>query len=94
MKEVKRGNTCPREKYANGAEKKIQRLTWSDTWIDVEPGERVCLPERRRTPKERESKGYITNLDDAWVDPFNPYLTIKFQADINCEIVNSVAAVK
>ena len=39
-------------------------------------------------------KNNIVTLDNSGVVPFNPYLTMKFQAHINCEIVNTVAAVK
>ena len=59
------------------------------------------IPEyKRRGPDDgghsavKAVKGNIVTLDNTWVVPFNPYLTMKFQAHINCEIVNSVAAVK
>ena len=55
---------------------------------------------RRRAPEdggrvfEKKVKNQLITLDNSWVVPYNPFLSMKFQAHINCEIVNSVAAVK
>ena len=59
------------------------------------------IPEYRRRSLQKGGRqalnfvrSHAITIDNSWVVPYNPYLTKKFQAHINCEIVNSVAAVK
>ena len=46
-----------------------------------------------RTVRLRRRSGYFT-FDNSWVVPYNPWLCLKYNAHINVEICNSVAAVK
>ena len=47
---------------------------------------------RRENGKTVSVKGL--NLDNRWVVPYNPYLTLKYNAHINVEICTTVMAVK
>ena len=55
---------------------------------------------RRRSPDEggltctKKLRGQDVQLDNSWVVPFNPWLSLKYNAHINVEIVNSVSSVK
>lgn len=51
---------------------------------------------RRRSVEEGgqqfEWKGHV--IDNRWVVPYNPYLTLKYEAHINVEICISLTSVK
>ena len=57
---------------------------------------------RRRKPEDGGFTHSIKNMqnnvtfiyDNTWIVPYNPYLTLKFQAHINVEICSSITAVK
>ena len=38
--------------------------------------------------------GNVLILDNSWVVPYNPFLSLKYNAHINVEVVHSVSAVK
>ena len=53
--------------------------------------------ENQGYPKYRRREGYIlpgSNITNAWVVPYNPWLLRKYQAHINVEVCASVQAVK
>jgi hypothetical protein len=53
--------------------------------------------ENRGYPKYRHREGYVlpeSNITNAWVVPYNPWLLRKYKAHINVEVCASVEAVK
>jgi Helitron helicase-like domain at N-terminus len=53
--------------------------------------------ENRGYPKYRRREGYVlpgSNINNAWVVPYNPWLLRKYQAHINVEVCASIEAVK
>ena len=46
--------------------------------------------------RRRNNKALIkeTIIDNSWIVPYNPYLTLKYNAHINVEICSTVMAVK
>jgi hypothetical protein len=51
-------------------------------------------PLYRRRKDNKIVEKQKTNLDNRWVVPYNPYLTLKYNAHINVEICSTVMAVK
>jgi len=55
---------------------------------------------QRRSPDDggrthtKKIRGQDVIVDNSWVVPFNPFLSLKYSAPINVEIVNSVSSVK
>ena len=57
------------------------------------------FPEYRRRSPEDGSNSYVHGDDEnvitnAWVVPYNPYLTLRYDCHINVEVVSTVVAVK
>jgi hypothetical protein len=45
-------------------------------------------------PGHKPLNGEVMDIDNSWVVPYSPYLSLRFNAHINCEVCNSVMAVK
>ena len=78
------------ERCSKDYPKDINEFTYSDNDNDYYPQ----LRRRSITDDGRKFLWKGTLLDNSWVVPYNPYLTLKYDAHINVEICISAEAVK
>ncbi|QQP37176.1 ATP-dependent DNA helicase [Caligus rogercresseyi] len=89
------GPRSPCMKDKKSCEKKYPKPFNSNTRVSQtdNPEYRRRVPEGLNNERFTHTKGRFT-FDNSWVVPYNPFLSLKYNAHINCELVFSTKSVK